>query len=419
MGKAIDKRRFDNVKTIIKVNRLLQGKSQREVCDGICTTSHLSKIEQGDTQPSREIIVQFYKKLGLNAELDEAFIENGYDDIVIFFKEFMFNEFDVTNKRFLNLEDDEEKYMASPFVLDYLIAKMSFCSTQNKKSYSDIKSILSTMTKHMSKDQKYYYYLCLGVVALKGEKDLKRTEQYFTRAKSLLDCGQINYWIGYMYLKNKQAIEASQYAERGLRGYFKDANIVGVISTFELLGLIYYSVSEYAAGIRQYEKALEYSRLAIHSMYEANIKNQIAWGYMRLGNYDKSKTYLVKDRYNSDNTVNSSVTKFVIAYLQKDIKTMHALKEEFSSRNRSLHRMIYSVLDRARYLDDDGKWIVEDSEIDALFEFAQFTHFELEKVFCEMATTHYSGKGDYKTAFQYAKKATDNAFRYDTHFKLK
>ncbi len=403
MGKTTDKRNVDNSRTIIKLNRLLQGRSQRELSDGICTPSHFSKIENGESKASKAVLKKIYQKLDLEESIDNDFLKNGYQDIVAFFKEFMFNEFDVTNKRFLNLQDNEKAFMSSPFVLDYAIAKMSFDSVQNRKNYSDLKGLLSTMTNHMSADQKYHYYLCLGIDALKVVKDVKRAEQYFKRAKKYGYTGQINYWFSYMYLKKRQPIEAVRELEKGVANYVEEVNIVGVISTLELMGLVYYSVSEYESGIKYYQKALEYTEMAIHTPYQANIKNQIAWGYMRLGKYQLALDFLVKDRYNSDITVNSSVTKFIIAYKLKNMALLKELKVEFSSRNRSLHRMIFSLLDKELHFEN-GRWLIEDGEVDALFEFAQFTHFELEKVFSEMAIDYYASKSDYARALDYARR---------------
>ncbi len=402
MGKTTDKRNVDNTRTVIKLNRLLRGKSQSELSDGICTPSHFSKIEKGESKASKTVLKKIYQRLNLAETIDKDFLKRGYQDIVAFYKEFMFNEFDVTNKRFLNLEDNEKEFMSSPFVLDYAIAKMSFCSVQNRKNYADLKGLLSTMTNHMSADQKYHYNLCLGIDALKVVKDIKRAEQYFLRAKKYGYTGQINYWFSYMFLKKRQPIEAVRELEKSVANYVEEVNIVGVISALELMGLVYYSVSEYESGIKYYQKALEYTQLAIHTPYQANIKNQIAWGYMRLGKYQLALGFLVKDRYNSDITVNSSVTKFIIAYKLKDMALLKELKAEFSSRNRSLHRMIFAVLDKEQYFRDN-KWIIEDAEIDALFEFAQFTHFELEKVFSEMAIDYYMSKSNYKRALDYAR----------------
>ncbi len=404
MGKTTDKRHVDNSRTVIKINRLLQHRSQKQLADGICTASHLSKIEKGESHASDEMLAKIYRRLNLIVDLDDDFLVTGYNDIVLFFKSFMFNEFDITNKHFHNLEDNEHKFMSSPFVLDYIIAKMSFCSVQNRKRYSDIKALLSTMTDHMSSDQKYHYFLCMGIDALKINKDIKRAEQYFKRAQKYAYTGQLYYWLSYTNYTKRQPIAAVRQIEKSLAGYFEEVNSVGIISAFELMGLIYYATSEYESGIEYYKKALEYTRLTVDSSYEANIKNQLAWGYMRLGKYDLAMDFLEKDRYNSDITVNSSVTLFIIAYLKKSAVMLDALKPEFNSRNRSLHRMIFSLLDRECYFDAAGNWQIEDAEVDALFEFAQFTHFELEKAFAEIAVVHYMAKGNYEQAFNYIKK---------------
>lgn len=383
--------------------------TQQQLCDDICTPSHLSKVEKGESHASTEVIKMLYRKLGLSLDLTDTFLKEGYADIELFYKEFMFNEFDITNKRFLNLEDHEKMFLSSPFVLDYLIAKLSFNCAQNRQIFSDLKALLSTMTDHMTADQKYHYYLCLGIDALKILKDMKRARQYFELAKTFSHTGQLNYWLGYMHLTDHRPIEAIRHADRSAVEFLDEANMVGIISVYELMGLIHYSVSEYPSGIECYFKALAYTDIAVNSPYEANIKNQIAWGYMRLNDYDRALNYLVKDRYNSDITVNSSVTKFLIAYYLQSPVMMESLKPEFSYRNRSLHRMIYALLDRDDYFDDNGNWLVAEDEVNALFEFAQFTHFELEKAFCEILIDYYTARADYQKALEYLKNVNTRA----------
>ncbi len=400
MGKKKNKHNLKNVAIILKVNRLLNGLSVAALADGICEKEVLKEIEAGVISPTNKILKQLFKRLALTWEVDQAELDAGYKDLLRFNKEFMFNEFDVTNKLFSNLESSEKSYLLSSYILDYLIAKMCYNSVQNRQSYQSLKTLLSTITEHMNAKQKYHYYLCLGIDQLKVMKDIKLAGSYFTRASNYYSSGQINYWFAYMKLKDKRPIAASKYIERALALYVNEANNVGIVSSFEMKGLINYSTSEYLAGISQYKKALEFTAFKSASSYVPNIKNMIAWGYMRMGDYKRAKKYIVNDRYNSDDTVNASVTKFLVAIHSKDCDALESLKPEFSFRNRSLHRMIYAVLQKDKYFDNDN-WLIEDDEMDAIFEFAQYTHFELEKAFAEIAIEHYRQIGDYQKAFAY------------------
>ncbi len=398
MDKFNDKSKKESIATIIKTNRQLQKKTQRQLCENLCAHSHLSKIESGESSPSKELLNGLFERLDIVVKLDDDFLEKGYQDLHLFNNDYMFNEFDVSNKFFFHLEDNEKKYLSSEYILDYLIAKMAFNSTQSRKMYSDIKGLLSTLTERMSTDQKYNYYLCLGVDNLKIIKDAKKAFQYFELASKYGETGHINYWLGYYYLMSKEPLVAMKHLKIALKMHVDNANVMGMINSYDLIGLVHYSVSEYKTGIAYYNKALKYIEIANNLSNQANIKNQIAWGYMRLNDYDKALSYIVDDRYNSDITVNASVTKFLIAYHLKSPVMMDALKKEFSYRNRSLHRMIFTLLEKENFFDEQGRWLISDDEIDDLYDFAQFTHSEVEKAFTEIFAAHYIELGDYKRA---------------------
>lgn len=55
---------------VIRRERLVHGWSQQGLCRGVCAVSYLSKIEQGQAAPSREVLDAFYARLNLPV-LDE------------------------------------------------------------------------------------------------------------------------------------------------------------------------------------------------------------------------------------------------------------------------------------------------------------------------------------------------------------
>ena len=72
----------------IRKKRLENNWSQEGLCKGICAVSYLSKIEQGKTEASDEVIVQLFKKLGIEWITNETvliegkkFVEEWYDAV--------------------------------------------------------------------------------------------------------------------------------------------------------------------------------------------------------------------------------------------------------------------------------------------------------------------------------------------------
>lgn len=102
---------------LIRQKRLAKNWSQEGLCNGICTASYLSKIEQGKAEPSDEIIRLLFRRMGIQwndreSGCDDRMVNDAY-------------EFLMTGdmEKFKNLMADEQwqKYENSPWGLDYSI----------------------------------------------------------------------------------------------------------------------------------------------------------------------------------------------------------------------------------------------------------------------------------------------------------
>ena len=119
--------------SIIKLNRLNQNISQKTLSKGVCVASYLSRIENGDLIPSEEVISIIFNRLGLTFNDSKEFLEKGINRLKLFFESLHFNEFDLTNEIFNELESQENDYITSPLVIDYFLAKLArYCSTPNR-----------------------------------------------------------------------------------------------------------------------------------------------------------------------------------------------------------------------------------------------------------------------------------------------
>lgn len=62
---------------LIRKERLAKNWSQEGLCKGICAVSYLSKIEQGKTEASEDILSALFARLGINWLCDEDFLAKG------------------------------------------------------------------------------------------------------------------------------------------------------------------------------------------------------------------------------------------------------------------------------------------------------------------------------------------------------
>ena len=68
---------MDYVGILIREKRLEKNWSQEGLCKGICAVSYLSKIEQGKTEASEEVLTALFKKLGIDWVTDEKILSEG------------------------------------------------------------------------------------------------------------------------------------------------------------------------------------------------------------------------------------------------------------------------------------------------------------------------------------------------------
>lgn len=400
MEKLINKTNVKVLGSIIKMNRMRQNMSQKALSEGICVNSYLSRIENAEIIPSEEVIHDLFKALAIHYQDDEAFIARGTGDFKAFLDELMFNEFDQSHQRFVSLEAREEEFIHSPLIIDYYIIKLAYYCTQEREVFNQTKALLTSVKELMSRDQLFKFYLYSGIDVLKVAQDVEAALRLFRMAQEHGENGHMYKWMGYGHLALKRPIEAFKCYQKSLSCFLEDGNLISVIGAYEMIGLNHFVMNEYTSGIEAYETALRYAKTIDNDYNRINISNQIAWGYMRLGDFERAQSYLIDDRYNSDLTVNASVTRFLIAYHKRDQEALCALKKDFIHRNKSFHRMIYSVLCLEQCFDQKGQWLVEETDVRRLFEFAAVTHFELKKAFGEILIDYYKAHRKYKEALE-------------------
>ena len=106
---------------LIKYHRQKLDISQKELCDGICVVSHLSKIENNKVEPSDEIVDELFKKLGVNFYQDKDFIKNNKLKINRFFLNLNFSR--EVKDIFDDIKKDKEKLVNSPLIIDYILVE--------------------------------------------------------------------------------------------------------------------------------------------------------------------------------------------------------------------------------------------------------------------------------------------------------
>ena len=159
--------------SIIKFNRINNNISQKQLSQGICVPSYLSRIENGELLPSEDVLSIIFNRLGLEFNDSPNFINRGTSYLKDFFNNLNLNEFDYTNKLFDILEKDEDKYLASPLIIDYLLAKLArYSSTPCRDKFENSKDMILSSFDLLSNKQKFIYnfYVAIDILILSNMK---------------------------------------------------------------------------------------------------------------------------------------------------------------------------------------------------------------------------------------------------------
>ncbi len=153
---------MNSVGQLLKYHRLNLGLTQDYVCKGICTVSHLSKVENGKTGAPSALIRDLFKRLDIVYHDDASFV-NKYNRILQnAFQAYIYKRsLDEFNTE---LSAAEDKLLFSPLFIDYLIVKYLYKHFNRQKIESDKEmQLLIQIEDAMSQTQRGWLYYVLAV----------------------------------------------------------------------------------------------------------------------------------------------------------------------------------------------------------------------------------------------------------------
>lgn len=279
--------------SIIKLNRINKNISQKQLSKGICVPSYLSRIENGELLPSEDVISVIFDRLGLKFYDSDEFLLKGKKYLNDFFTNLNYNEFDYTNKLFDNLEKDEDKYIASPLILDYFLAKLArYSSTPNRDKFEYSKNMILSSFDLLTAKQKYIYNFYAGIDILILSNNKIHGKQFIQEALSLKETGHCYFWLSYAYRIENNPIKAYDSINKALDLYVAEGNIISIMSSYEKIAEVYFMLDNYSDAINYLEISLNMAKKFKNIYFLEHLNSILAWAYYRLNDFNKALEYL-------------------------------------------------------------------------------------------------------------------------------
>ncbi|PRR82173.1 helix-turn-helix transcriptional regulator [Clostridium vincentii] len=392
--------------SIIKLNRIKQNMSQKELAKGTCVPSYLSRIESGDLIPSEDVISIILNRLGLVFNDSPEFIGSGTEALALFFNNLNFNEFDSTTKLFKELEDKENDFITSPLIIDYFLAKLArYSTTPKREKFEGSKNALLSAFELLSPKQKFLYNFYIGIDILNHLGDITTGKEYIKNALNFKETGHCYYWLSYSYRIENNTIKAYDCIKKALDLYVIEGNFISIMNCYEKIAEVYFMLDNYTDAIHHLKMSLRMSEKIKNSHYIDHIDSMLAWSYYRLKDYKTSLDYLNMNSGIADHRmiIPDSVLESLIYFDLKDKENLkksilkltspQSLEQISDELANIFHKFFTFYLENDNYMKSH---IWEGLLIYIIESLSRFV--ELKKVFVSLLKDYYINNRRYKDA---------------------
>lgn len=247
---------------LIRQKRLENNWSQEGLCKDICTVSYLSKIEQGKSEPSAEILSLLFRRLGVEWQVSgiySEFIENAW--------ELLFS-YHIERLRHLCFSPIWDKYLNSVYGLDALILKLAVSDTaaalpeamescMDKRQLSIQRALQSRYDEAIKLCPCSYIYLDAGSHCYWHGESARAIEFLQLAIEQAAAEGRA------LIIMNAHCIMGSCYSNllyfEAMESHYKIARSLALdFCETELLSSIDYNIASTRIEIGQYQEALRY-----------------------------------------------------------------------------------------------------------------------------------------------------------------
>jgi HTH-type transcriptional regulator, quorum sensing regulator NprR len=273
---------------IIKFYREKYSLTQEQLGKGICSGTHISKIERLQTEYAPEIITLLSERLNINIDQELTKLENikklisHWHDVIIMN---LTDEMDRINNK-LELEEliqisnyvNLYKLLCARYLLAYKKSKEAFkCIKEIQRSEQKLTPYENNLLKHVLG----IYYLTINdyqraILSLKDiQKDIYLNPEY-------------NYHLAHAYHAIQSPVLAYFHAEKS-RQYFKERNIYPRVIDAEIIMLIQLQDDCKNEEVIKWFENLKISCDLCHSPErKAKVAHNLGYEYQRIGKYEQA-----------------------------------------------------------------------------------------------------------------------------------
>ncbi|MGF3105231.1 helix-turn-helix domain-containing protein [Rossellomorea sp. DUT-2] len=281
---------------LIKFYREKKELTQEELGKGICSVTHISKIERGNTQYSSEITQLLINKLGIDLEKELQSLQK-YERLLDQWHESMVLQQENEVERLKSEVEKNSLFLIQSVKNKYFLLQTRYYLLQGNIAQAE--NLLDKMKKHRKELNSYEHHLLhhlLGISEmLKG--DFKNALEYLLKIneKEYLN-HEFFYQIAIAYHNLQFKVKAYHYSEVALDYFRKTNNFKKVIDaeTIKLINEGRNELWDFEELVERYNRLIAQCAVLNESSKKAVLLSNLAYEHSFAGDNERAKMYYKK-----------------------------------------------------------------------------------------------------------------------------
>lgn len=361
---------------VIKRERINKNIKQNYLAKGVCSPSYLSKIENNEIQPSRDILTILARKLEINLDLiSNNEITEGplLNNLYHVYKEVSLKREQEFIKEKVNyFSANRFSYLTENLFYPYNLLMIRL-TLANNIPLDDFLLFLQPLLDKTHLLSRYHLYLLRKFEGIYYYKinDISMSQKKFDEAEQLINLIVVEDWeradFYYMFslvsLAGNKPYQALLYCENSYHFFLENLYFERLVECYILRAISYKKTKNFKASIKSYERARKVIEKFLIEDYDSTIFQNLGSLYAYTGEYEEAINYYIKSLELKTNLnerlitilsiikVNSKIIKNseVLYWVNRGLLEIGEKEEYLNFRN---HFMFYRDIIQINYIEN-------------------------------------------------------------------
>ncbi len=284
----------------IRYHRKQQGLTQEKLAEGICTKSHLSKIENNVVKPHQETANLLLKKLGLSITEDETInVEDINRKLYEWYEVIKSRDKNKAKEIEISINRDISKIVDPIILIQYQLFSLRyqlFFRNMNESNQLIVK--LELVESNLSDIQKYYFYYFYGLYKYM-QNDFIDSLEYYSKAEKIdqqihMNESELLYLLSLVHSRLHRITLAIRYANLALDIFNFNMDYMQSIEAQSILSINYMRLEEYKKAKHHLDNSLKIAKKLNNTYLISNIYHNLGYLYSKNNSHLEAIDYYLK-----------------------------------------------------------------------------------------------------------------------------